>query len=276
LAYYSPIDLPSALDIIKDRAHKIVAGGTDVYPSMKQGQTPSSFLDVTRIKELSGVVQNEAGTRIGATATWSDIVKADLPAEFRGLKEAAREVGSLQIQNAGTIAGNICNASPAADGVPPLLALNAQVELASAARGTRTLALSDFILGVRQTALMPDEIVTAIYIPPELDNTGSAFEKLGCRRYLVISISMTAANISLDSFGRISKARVAVGACSAVAQRLPMLERHLIGNRIEGIEVLEKHLTPLSPIDDVRGSGAYRLDVVQEQCKRAILRAAGS
>lgn len=276
MAYHSPINLLSALDVIKDGAHKVVAGGTDVYPAMKQGQTPTTFLDVTRIKELCGIEHAQTGTRIGAAATWTDIIKADLPAAFDGLKEAAREVGSLQIQNAGTIAGNICNASPAADGVPPLLALDAQVELVSAPRGTRVLPLSEFILGVRHTALAPDEIVTAVLIPPQADNSGSAFEKLGSRRYLVISITMTAANITIDPDGRITDAKVAVGACSAVAQRLPALERDLIGKQIADIRDLAAHLAPLSPIDDVRGSGTYRLDVVQEQCKRAILKAAKS
>ncbi len=276
MAYHSSIDLPSALAVIKDVPHKIVAGGTDVYPAMKQGLTPVAFLDVTRIKELSGISQTQHGIRIGATVTWSEIAHADLPSSFDALKHAAREVGSLQIQNAGTIAGNICNASPAADGVPPLLALDAQVELASAARGVRTLPLSEFILGVRKTALEPDELVTALHIPPQSDHTGSAFEKLGSRRYLVISITMTAANITLDNDGRITDAKVAVGACSAVAQRLPALEADLRGKRVDDVVVTPAHLTPLSPIDDVRGSGTYRLDVVQEQCKRAILKAATS
>ena len=276
MAYYSPIDLSSALDAIKDGQLKIIAGGTDVYPAMKQGQTPSSFLDLTRIKELARIVHDETGTRIGATATWTTLAKATLPAAFNGLKEAAHEVGGLQIQNAGTIAGNMCNASPAADGVPPLLALNAQVELASAARGKRTMALSEFIQGVRKTALMSDEIVTAIHIPAQPENAGSAFEKLGSRRYLVISIAMTAANVTLDATGRITQAAVAVGACSAVAQRLPALESYLVGKRIAEVDVSPEHLDPLSPIDDVRGSGMYRLDVVPQQCKRAIVRAAGS
>jgi CO/xanthine dehydrogenase FAD-binding subunit len=276
VTYHSPIDLLSALDAIKHDAPKIVAGGTDVYPSLKQGKTPSTFLDVTRIKELRGIVQDKTGTRLGATVTWTDISKADLPPAFDGLKQAARDVGSLQIQNAGTIAGNICNASPAADGVPPLLALDAQVELASAARGKRLLPLTAFLLGVRKTAMASDEMVTAIVIPPQPEASRSAFEKLGSRRYLVISITMTAANITLDPDGRITEARIAVGACSAVAQRLPELERDVIGKKIDDLRILATHFAPLSPIDDVRGSGAYRLDVVQEQCKRAILKAAHS
>lgn len=275
MAYHTPLDLRAALEVIGHAPHKIVAGGTDVYPAMKQGKVPPAFLDLTRIAGLDRITHDATGTRIGAAATWSDVIKAPLPAAFDALKQAAREVGSLQIQNAATLAGNICNASPAADGVPPLLALQAQVEVASAARGTRLVPLGNFILGVRQTVLAPDEMVTALCMPPQPADSASAFGKLGSRKYLVISIAMTAANIALDQEGLIASAFVAVGACSAVAQRLPLLEQALIGQRPAHVEVLASHLAPLSPIDDVRGSGAYRMDVVQEQCRRTIMRAAG-
>lgn len=273
LTYLIPTELNSALTSLAKAGNKIVAGGTDVYPALKQGQTPARFLDVTRIKELSGVSATQKGLRIGAAVTWSEIVKTDLPASFDGLKQSAREVGSLQIQNAGTIAGNLCNASPAADGVPPLLTLDAMVELASAARGARMVPLQDFILGVRKTALAVDEMVTAIHIPTPPEGAGSAFEKLGSRKYLVISITMTAAVIKCDAQGAITHARVAVGACSPVAQRLTQLEADLIGKKPSEVEIDAAHLNVLSPIDDVRGSGSYRLDIVREQCRRAIQKA---
>lgn len=273
LTYLIPTELNSALKSLAKAGNKIVAGGTDVYPALKQGQTPARFLDVTRIKELSGVSATQTGLRIGAAVTWSEIVKTDLPASFDGLKQSAREVGSLQIQNAGTIAGNLCNASPAADGVPPLLTLDAMVELTSAARGARMVPLQDFILGVRKTALAVDEMVTAIHIPTPPEGAGSAFEKLGNRKYLVISITMTAAVIKCDAQGAITHARVAVGACSPVAQRLTQLEADLIGKKPSEVEIDAAHLNVLSPIDDVRGSGSYRLDIVREQCRRAIQKA---
>jgi CO/xanthine dehydrogenase FAD-binding subunit len=214
---------------------------------------------------LRGITQNEQGMRIGAATRWSDIVRADLPACFDGLKQAAREVGSLQVQNAGTVAGNICNASPAADGVPPLLTLDAQVELTSK-RGVRILPLGEFLTGVRQTLRASDELVTAILVPTAPAHGRGAFAKLGSRSYLVISITMTAAVIGLDHAGRIDVARVAVGACSAVAQRLPALEADLLGQLPADIAVSPHHLAPLSPISDVRGSAAFRLDVVAQQC----------
>jgi len=275
MTYHSPTDLNLALEIAAQPCGKIIAGGTDVYPSAKQGSSPAFFLDLTRLLGLTEITYQNGTLRIGAAATWTQIAQADLPAAFDALKQAAKEVGSVQIQNTGTIAGNICNASPAADGVPPLLALDAKVELTSAARGTRVLALSEFIQGVRKTALCDDELMTTILIPRPPTQACSAFEKLGNRRYLVISISMVAATITCDSDGRIVDARVAVGACSPVAQRLSHLERDLIGNTVQDIKITEKHFASLSPIDDVRGSGPYRLDVVAEQCVRAIKRATG-
>ena len=276
MTYLIPTNLEGALISLAQQQDRVVAGGTDVYPAMMQGHTPKSILDVTRIKELMNITVMDAGIRIGAAVTWTKIVKAKLPTAFDGLKHAAKEVGSIQIQNVGTIAGNLCNASPAADGVPPLLTLDARVELASAARGVRILPLQEFILGVRKTALAFDEILTAIHIPTPPDGAGSAFEKLGSRKYLVISIAMTAALIKCDGHGLISEARVAIGACSPVALRMTQLEADLIGSKPFEVEILPNHLSQLLPIDDVRGSGGYRLDIVQEQCRRAIQTAAAN
>jgi len=252
VSYHRPSELAAALKLLAQAGGQIVAGGTDVYPSAQQGIHPDYYLDVTAISELSEISLGPDGTRIGASVTWSELVQADLPPAFDCLKEAAREVGSLQIQNAGTIAGNICNASPAADGVPPLLVLDAQVELCSAQRGKRVIALSHFIQHVRRTDRADDELVTAIIIPPVSNNVFSAFN---------------------NADGKIEFVKVAVGACSPVAQRLFDLEQKIIGKTIDEVTVSQKHLAGLSPIDDVRGSESYRLDVVAEQCTRAIRRA---
>lgn len=275
MSYHVPATLDEALRLAAQGGGKVIAGGTDVYPAMAQGQTPDRFLDITRIGGLRGINRTEAGWRIGAATTWTDVIRASLPPGFDALKQAAKEVGSVQIQNAATLCGNLCNASPAADGVPPLLILDAEVELASAENGTRTVPLRDFISGVRQTARREDELVTAVIIPTPPQDMGSAFEKLGSRRYLVISITMTAASVSCDAAGKITQARVAVGACSAVAQRLPALEAALIGQDARRPEVDPAHLSALSPISDVRGTAAFRQEVVATQCARAIARAAG-
>ncbi len=186
--------------------------------------------------------------------------RADLPPLFDGYRRAAREVGGLQVQNLGTLAGNLVTASPAGDGIPNLMALDAVVEVAGKG-GTRTLPISAFSTGYRSTALGTDEIVTALIVP-KLDGARSTFVKLGARKYLVISIAMVAAMVATDEAGTITAARIAVGACSAVAQRLSALESALIGQPLASASglVSADHLASLQPIDDVRASAAYRRD----------------
>jgi CO/xanthine dehydrogenase FAD-binding subunit len=274
LDYLTPIRLQDALTALETGAPSIIAGGTDSYPVQGEKPIRCDMLDVTRIEGLRGISRDAKGWRIGAASTWTDIINTDLPHAFDGLKAAAREVGSVQIQNAGTIAGNLCNASPAADGVPPLLTLNAQVELGSL-NGTRVLPLSDFITGVRQIALEADELVTAVFIPDLSKTRKSSFVKLGARKYLVISIAMVAVTCEVTE-GVLSDVHVAVGSCSPVAQRLVELEAALEGVRVNDVEtvIANADLSRLSPIDDVRGSGGYRLDVVAPLIKRALKEAA--
>jgi CO/xanthine dehydrogenase FAD-binding subunit len=179
----------------------------------------------------------------------------------------------VQIQNQGTIAGNLCNASPAADGVPPLMVLDAVVEVASVA-GTRQVPLADFITGVRRVDLRPDEMVTAIHVPDLPESARSHFLKLGSRTYLVISIVMVAVLVRVDA-GRIAEARIAVGSCAPVARRLPGLERALTGIEVAALEAVEFDMAGLSPISDVRGSAGYRHDSAAELCRRALRLACG-
>jgi CO/xanthine dehydrogenase FAD-binding subunit len=180
----------------------------------------------------------------------------------------------VQIQNTATVAGNLCNASPAADGVPALLVLDAEVELRSV-RGQRRVPLAHFILGNRRTAREVDELVTAVIVPDTAVRGRSAFVKLGGRRYLVISIAMAAVRVDLDGEGRIATAAVAVGSCSAVAQRLAGVERALVGSRPDATrDVLATvELPELSPIGDVRASAGYRLDAAREIVARAVVMA---
>lgn len=260
-AYLSPTTEAEALAALAQGRLTVLAGGTDYYPSRVGKPLSDDILDISAIATLRGIREEAEHWRIGATTTWSELIAAALPPLFDGLKLAAREIGGVQIQNAGTLAGNICNASPAADGVPPLLALDARVEIADTA-GSRSVALADFILGNRNTLLRPDQLLTAILIPKPAHPARSHFAKLGARKYLVVSIVIVAATLEVDT-GRVSAARVAVGAASAVAQRLPLLEAALIGKTCDarlGEHARPDHLSPLAPIDDVRASREYRLD----------------
>lgn len=268
--YLRPRDLDEALKALT-RPCTVLAGGTDFYPARVGRSVTEDILDIAGISALRGISDTPNGWRLGATTTWSELVEADLPPLFNGLQQAGREVGGRQIQNAGTLAGNLCNASPAADGVPALLALDAEVEIASLA-GSRRLALAAFITGVRSTVLHPGELVTAIYVPRPRHAAHAGFLKLGARRYLVISIAMASAVLEVAD-GKVAAARIAVGACSPVAQRLPSLEAALMGRTFDkslSEHVEATHLAPLSPIDDVRGSAAYRREAVLTLLRRLL------
>jgi CO/xanthine dehydrogenase FAD-binding subunit len=268
--YRQPDRLEEALEALA-RPYTVLAGGTDFYPARVGRAIDEDVLDISRIKALRGISSDGAGWRMGATTTWSELLAADLPPLFDGLKLAAREVGGRQIQNAGTLAGNLCNASPAADGVPPLLALDAEVELASRSN-VRRLPLCAFITGNRRTQLAPGELLVAIHVPRPATFARSSFLKLGARRYLVISIVMAAATLEIVE-DRVSAARIAIGACSAVAQRLPMLEAAVVGAPLDA-RLADKvecaHLASLTPIDDVRGSAAYRLEAAVTLLRRLL------
>ena len=257
--YLRPKTLDEAVVHLKMPGIKVLSGGTDFYPALGDRIVHEPVMDISGLGELRGISKHANYFRIGGLTTWTDVIHAPLPRCFDALKSAAREVGSVQIQNRGTVAGNLCNASPAADGVPPLLVLDAEVELASS-RGARRLSLADFIVGNRKTQRHPDELLTAVWVPRTLENARSTFSKLGARRYLVISISMVAVVLLVDA-GTVAAARVAVGSCSVVALRLTALERGLVGTSVRdglGAHVTPDHLAPLSPIDDVRATAEYR------------------
>jgi CO/xanthine dehydrogenase FAD-binding subunit len=278
-AYLRPADLDSALAALAGGGPGgapwvVVAGATDHYPA-RVGRLPrEDVLDVTAIAGLRAVEAVEGGWRIGALTTWTDLAEADLPPLFDGLRAAALAIGGLQIQARATVVGNVCNASPAADGVPNLLAMDADVEVSSSA-GLRQVPIGEFVTGNRRTVRRHDELVTGLLVPAPLPGTRvrSAFEKLGSRAYLVISIAMVAAVVEIGVDGRIARARVAVGACSEVARRLPGLEGDLAGRPASpetAAIVGAAHLEALSPIDDVRGTAAYRRDAAVVLVRRAL------
>jgi len=269
-AYFRPHSLSEAVALLA--AHpglKVLAGGTDLYPAAADRAPHMPVLDLAGIADLRGIERQGCGLRIGALATWTDVQRAGLGPAHAALVQAGREVGSPQIQNVATVVGNICNASPAADGTVALMALDAEVLIAGPA-GSRRVPLSDFVTGVRRVALSPGEVVSGLYLPPAAGR--SAFLKLGARKYLVISIAMVAARLVLGPDGRVAQAALAVGACAPVACRLPRLEAALIGltaSQVPGA-VRPELVEGLAPISDVRADAAYRHDAVPVLLRRAL------
>ena len=268
--YLRPTTVDEALAAIRGGALTVLAGGTDFYPARLGRPLDEDILDITAIPALRGIEERDDHWRIGATTTWTDVIRAELPPLFTGLKLAAREVGGVQIQNTATVCGNLCNASPAADGVPVLLSLDATVEIDA---GDTLVPLGEFITGNRQTMRRPDQLVTGVLVPKPLGRAAGHFLKLGARKYLVISIVMAAGSLAVDDNGRISTSRVAVGSCAPVACRLPALEAALLGRPLRsqlGDLVEPAHLDHLAPIDDIRASGAYRQEAALVLVRRLL------
>jgi len=272
--YERPVGLERALEL-RARGATILAGGTDYYPARAgrplRDRASRGILDISRIAELRSVKELDDSYRIGALVTWTEIAEGALPDWFQCLKLAAREVGGRQIQNRGTIGGNLCNASPAADGVPALMALGAEIEVSSQ-KGERRLGIAEFILGPRKIALEADEILTAVIVPKPRTQAVSSFFKLGSRRYLVISLVMASAMVEHDR-RKITSARIAVGACSPVARRLEALEQALVGQTLDdalATYIRTEHLEVLSPIDDPRASAEYRSDAAMTALVRLL------
>jgi CO/xanthine dehydrogenase FAD-binding subunit len=272
LLYLRPRSLEEAVQALAESRGTILSGGTDFFPALGDRVPNKPIIDISAVADLKGIHSTKDTIRFGGRTTWREISETPLPRGFDGLKAAAREVGSIQIQNVATVAGNLCNASPAADGIPALLALDAEITLASVS-GLRRIPLANFVLGNRRTMKREDEILSEVTVPRRLENSVSTFLKLGSRRYLVISIAMVAVNLLIDERGKIAEALLAVGACSASALRLRSLEQNLSGIAAQpgiGDLVKQEHLAELSPIGDARATAGYRREAALVLTKRAL------
>ena len=281
--FRSPAHLAEALALLAHGGWQPLAGGTDLYPAHVGRPLRSGLMDLHSLRALQGITttsspEGGAVLRLGALTTWTDLRETPLPAGLEALSQAAAEIGGRQVQNRGTLGGNVCNASPAADGIPVLLALDAMVELHSASV-VRRLPMADFVLGNRHTARASDELLVAIEVRLPGARARSAFLKLGHRRFLVISVVMLAVLVDLDACGRILHCAIAAGACSVVAQRLHALELRLRGCALAQAPELTAQwlrrdgnhlLASLAPINDVRGTARYRLDALCSLIPRAL------
>lgn len=252
---------------------QVLAGGTDVMIQHRLHQIdPSTFLYIGRIDSLRLLAANgrvSIGPLISHKTLGDDpVVGSQLPA----LAEAARTVGSWQTQEVGTIGGNVCNASPAADTIPPLLVADAVVELSSET-GNRRLPLDEFLLGRRSTVREPSELLTAIEAEPISLRTGETYLKLGRRSAMEVSIVGLAARMTFGPADEVSSARIAVCSVAPRPYRATEAERILQGNHLNPDGIAEAgHALAVSatPIDDARSSASYRLRVLPRLLARAV------
>jgi CO/xanthine dehydrogenase FAD-binding subunit len=251
----SPHSLEEALRLKAERPDAVpIAGGTDVMVALNFDRLrPPALLDLNRVPELRGWSRENGTVRLGAGLTYTEAMEEPLASLLPALAEASRTVGSPQIRNRGTIGGNLGTASPAGDALPPLLVEDAEVELASV-RGTRRLALTDFVVGVKRNALEPDELVTAVFVQPS--GAPQTFMKVGPRNAMVIAVVSLAVRVGDDL-------RAAFGSASPV----PTLVR---ADRSELDSFPERVAEAAAPIDDVRGTAAYRRHALRVLTKRAL------
>ena len=253
-----PRSLAEALRLRREHpTATVLAGGTDVFVYMEAGAlAPSGVIDLWGCEGLRSIGLDRGTLRIGAMSTYTDLVSSGLVPGV--LKEAALTVGAVQIQNRGTVGGNICNSSPAGDTLPVWLVLDAEFELASVS-GTRRVAAADFWQGYKKTARNDDELLVAIYLP---DVRGEAhFRKVGTRMAQSISKVVFAARRAAG------EARIAFGAVGPVPMRIPAAET-AVANGAPAAEVLALVAAGICPIDDVRSTSDYRRRVTTNVVRR--------
>lgn len=274
--FFLPANLATALKLKAElgATARFIAGGTDLVVDLESGRrSAGSLIDISRLAELHKIETSERGLRIGGGVTHAEILDSQAIKEYASvLAQAAIEVGSPQIRNRSTLAGNLITASPAADTVPPLLAMRAVVELESR-RGQREVPVLNFITGFRQVALAEDEIVRSVLIPYPQGTRRSAFLKLGLRKAQAISVVSVSVVVDFDAAGKIVRGEVALGSVAPTPLLVPGISELMQGQFLtdELIEQLATQaMTAAVPISDVRGSAAYRKAMVKVYTSRAL------
>ena len=261
-ALVRPRSLAEALEVRAAHPdYMVMAGCTDLMVNANHREAPVGILDLWRLPELGGVTVDASGARIGAGTTWLEVQRAAPLAPWSPLIAAAREIGALQILARGTLGGNVGTSSPVGDSLPALLALDATIEVASV-RGARRIPYREFCTGYRKTALAADELIIAAHLPPIAPRTRLTWKKVGTRRAQSISKVMGAAAIVVTE-GLVTDARVALGAVADRPIRIAEIELAVRGLAPAEAAAAARQTLPavLRPIDDVRSTAAYRLDV---------------
>ena len=257
---FTPRTLDEALRLKADHPEaRFIQGGTDVMVELTFGDSrPQAMINLAELSELRGWTEGDGTLRLGAGLTYTEAMAPPLAELLPALAEAARTVGSPQIRNRGTIGGNLGTASPAGDALPPLLVERAEVELASV-RGVRALPLEEFLLGVKRTALQPDELVTAVRLMPS--GGAQTFMKVGPRNAMVIAICSLAVVVDADA----AEVRAAFGSAAVTAKRITL-------PLSDAAELPERVAAAAAPIDDVRATAAYRRHALRVLAGRALER----
>ena len=276
--YEAPASLGVALDLLADLGERArpVAGGTDLLVELDRGAHPTveALVDVGGLPGLDEITEDDDGAlRLGALVTHNQVV-ASAPCRHLALPlaQACLEVGSPQLRNRATVAGNVATASPANDTISALLALGAEIELQSV-RGRRQLPVEAFITGFRTTDRAPDELITALIVPTPRPGTRAVFVKLGLRRAQAISVVHLSASVTLDDNARVVDTTIAVGSVAPTVVVVPDGADVLRGRRLDEAaigDVVAATVRAIAPIDDLRAPASYRADLAATMTARAL------
>lgn len=271
--YHSPESLDEALSLLAELENATpVIGGTDLMIAMRNGVSiPDHIVDLNKISELNYVKAVDGIIMIGATATHAEVANSPIAAKIPSLVDSVSRIGSPQIRNRGTITGNICNASPAADSAPPLLVHMAEVEIQSL-DGKRTIPIVDLFAGPKINSLQPGELLTEIRIPVPPAGSSSSFKRIGRRKAFTLSVVSSAAYIQMEG-ETCTDAKVAFGSVAITPIRVPEAESLLSGSKLdeETVKVASDAVyEAVKPITDVRGTAEYRKDMCPVLMRRAI------
>ncbi len=277
---WRPQTLPEALALLADKAPDVkpLAGGTNVLVDLRDAaHVPHALLDLGKLRELRGLEKQDGHIVIGGGTTLSELLIHPVIAEHGSvLRDAAAVFANPLVRNRATVAGNLVDASPAADTAPPLLALGAEVQLTSRT-GSRWVPLEDFMVGVRKTLRRPDELLVAVRWPVPAAECRGAYSKFGLRRADAISVLSAAVMVERDEAGHCRGARIALGAVAPRPFRVHAAEDRLKGRALSTEAIAEAaHLAAEAarPIDDIRGSAVYRQRMVEVTVRRLLTQAA--
>lgn len=276
--YYTPKNLSEALELKEGygKRGRIISGGTDlVIDFSKKGvSSTEAVIDISSIPDIRNIFIQNGELYIGSAVTFSEILHSSVIREHVPvLAEAARQIAGPQIRNLATIGGNVVNASPAADAIPPLLVLNAMVSIIGAGGGSREVYLEQFLLGNRKVALEPNEIVTGFHFQIPSKNCCQYFRKVKPRQSMAIALLNLAICLCVEK-ARISDVRIAMGAVAPTALRIKTVEnklKNLPTDLAKNPECYQGVLSDIDPITDFRASRQYRLRVAKNLLYEAVV-----
>ena len=272
--FEAPTEVDAAVALLAgEEGARVLSGGTDLLVQMRLGAgAPPLFVDVKRIPRLSAVQLDSNGLRIGAAVPAAEIYENEsIRSLWPGLAEATDLIGSTQIQGRATWSGNLCNASPAADSVPALIACGATAVIAGTS-GERRVAVEDFTTGPGQTVLERGELVVEFEVPAPAPHASDAYLRLIPRTEMDIAVVGAGIALTLDDAGTVTEARVALGAVAPTAIRVPEAEAALVGSSVDDAALAaaaEAATAAANPIDDKRGTVAYRKKIAGVLTTRA-------